>query len=107
MQHPNFIKTGKPSAVAMQTVPGPKALDMADYWAANVRLIVGLLAVWLAVTGLPILFVDQLNQLAVLTGFPLGYYLGAQGSLIVFVALIFLYAWRMERLDQMYGLDQE
>jgi cation/acetate symporter len=91
----------------MQTVPGPKTLDMAGYWATNVRLNVGLLTLWLAITCLPILFVDRLNQIEVLTGFPLGYYLGAQGSLIIFVALIFLYAWRMDRLDRMYGLDQE
>ena len=76
-------------------------------WVANIRLIAALLTIWFAVTFLPILFVDRINQLELLTGFPLGYYMGAQGSLFVFVALIFFYAWRMERLDRMYGLDQE
>ena len=51
--------------------------------------------------------VNQLNQIEILTGFPLGYYMGAQGSLIAFVSLIFYYAWRMERIDQAYGIGQE
>ena len=91
----------------MQTVPGPKTLDMAGYWAANLRLIVALLLIWLGVTYLPILAVRQLNQIGILTGFPLGYYMGAQGSLIVFVVLIFFYCARMERLDREYGRDGE
>ena len=83
----------------------PKQHDMAGYWAANVRLIIGLLLIWLGVTFLPILFVNQLNQIEVLTGFPLGYYMGAQGSLIAFVIIIFFYAWRVERLDRIYGRE--
>ena len=98
--------SAKPSATLDQAHI-PKQRDMAGYWAANVRLIIGLLLIWFAVTFLPILFVNQLNQIAILTGFPLGYYMGAQGSLIVFVILIFFYAWRMERLDQAYGIAQE
>lgn len=85
----------------------PKQLDMSGYWAANLRLIGRLLAIWFAVTYLPILTVRQLNQIGILTGFPLGYYMGAQGSLIIFVILIFFYAQRMEQLDQQYGLGKE
>jgi len=85
----------------------PERLDISGYWGANLRLIGRLLAIWLAVTYLPILIVRQLNQVEFLTGFPLGYYMGAQGSLIVFVILIFFYARRMERLDQLYGLNEE
>ena len=95
------------TTVAMEQAHVPKQRNMASYWAANVRLIVALLMIWLAVIVLPILFVDQLNQIEILTGFPLGYYMGAQGALIAFVILIFFYAWRMERLDQAYGIGQE
>lgn len=100
-----MAESAKPSAGARESAARPKQLDQAGYWAANLRLIAALLSIWLAVTILPILFADQLNQLELLTGFPLGYYMGAQGSLIVFVALIFCYAWRMERLDRMYDLE--
>jgi putative solute:sodium symporter small subunit len=98
--------SAKPSAT-LEQARIPKQRDMAGYWAANVRLIIGLLLIWFAVIFLPIVFVNQLNRLEVLTGFPLGYYMGAQGSLIAFVILIFFYAWRMERLDQAYGITQE
>jgi cation/acetate symporter len=101
-----MTSSAKPSAALEQALIS-KQRDMAGYWAANVRLIIGLLLIWASVTLLPILFVNQLNQIEVLTGFPLGYYLGAQGSLIVFIILIFFYAWRMERLDQAYGIAQE
>ena len=98
-----MTSSAKPSA-ALEQARIPKQRDISGYWAANVRLIIGLLLIWLGVTFLPILFVNQLNQIEILTGFPLGYYMGAQGSLIVFVILIFFYAWRMERLDQAYGI---
>jgi cation/acetate symporter len=95
------------TSVALEPARIPKQRDMAGYWAANVRLIVGLLLIWFAVTFLPILFVNRLNQIEILTGFPLGYYMGAQGSLLTFVLLTFFYAWRMERLDKAYGVTQE
>jgi len=98
--------SAKPAAT-LEQARIPRQRDMAGYWAANVRLITILLLIWFAVTFLPILFVDQLNQIEILTRFPLGYYMGAQGSLIVFVILIFYYAWHMERLDQAYGIGQE
>ena len=98
--------SAKPSA-ALEQARISKQRDTAGYWAANVRLITILLLIWFAVTFLPILFVNQLNQIEISTGFPLGYYMGAQGSLIVFVILIFYYAWHMERLDQAYGIGQE
>lgn len=73
------------------------------YWKENLRLIAILLAIWFAVAYIPPLFINQLNQI-VIAGFPLGYYMGSQGSLIVFVILIFYYAWYMNRLDQEYGM---
>jgi putative solute:sodium symporter small subunit len=81
--------------------------DTAGYWRANLRLIGILLVIWFAVSYLPVLVVGMLNQVNILTGFPFGYYMGSQGSLIVFVVLIFVYSWRMARLDREYGLDDD
>ncbi|GAB4433686.1 MAG: DUF4212 domain-containing protein [Anaerolineae bacterium] len=74
-----------------------------SYWQANIRIIAILLIIWFAVAYVPPLFVNQLNQI-VIAGFPLGYYMGSQGSLIVFVVEIFFYAWYMNKLDEDYGL---
>jgi putative solute:sodium symporter small subunit len=76
---------------------------LGDYWQANIRIIAILLIIWFAVAYVPPLFVSQLNQI-VIAGFPLGYYMGSQGSLIVFVVEIFFYAWYMNKLDEEYGL---
>ena len=84
-----------------------KSGDTAGYWRANLRLITTLLAIWFAVSYLPVLVVNMLNQFNILTGFPFGYYMGSQGSLIVFVILIFVYARRMAQLDREYGLDDD
>jgi putative solute:sodium symporter small subunit len=106
-QKEKSMATSAKTSAALEPAHVRKQRDMASYWAANVRLIVALLLIWFAVIFLPILFVEQLNQIEILTGFPLGYYMGAQGALIVFVILIFIYAWCMERIDQAYGVDQE
>ncbi len=73
------------------------------YWQENLRLIVILLVIWFAVAYIPPLFINQLNQI-VIAGFPFGYYMGSQGSLVVFVVLIFYYAWYMNRLDEKYHM---
>lgn len=84
-----------------------KAIDTAGYWRANLRLIATLLVIWFAVSYLPVLIVRALNSVNILTGFPLGYYMGSQGSLIVFVVLIFVYARRMEKIDREFGLNDD
>lgn len=86
----------------------PKKLPAAEraqlYWKENLRLITILLTIWFLVTYIPVLFVNQFNQI-VIAGFPLGYYMAAQGSLIVFVVMIFYYAYAMNKLDDKYGLS--
>ena len=74
------------------------------YWRANVRIIITVLLIWCAAAYLPPLFVAQLNQI-VIGGFPLGYYMGSQGALIVFVMLSFYYGWRIDRLDCDHDVD--
>ena len=73
------------------------------YWRANVRLIIKLLVIWFAVPFLGgIVFVDTLNQFS-LGGYPLGFWVAQQGSIYLFVVLIFYYAKKMSDLDDEYA----
>ncbi|HNP87642.1 MAG TPA: VC_2705 family sodium/solute symporter [Kouleothrix sp.] len=69
-------------------------------WRSNLRIIGVMLFIWVGVSAVPALFSPQLNQFQILTGFPLGYYMGAQGSLVVFLGLITGYAWWAARHDR-------
>ncbi len=72
------------------------------YWRANLRYLVALLAIWFAVSyGCGILFVDQLDRIRI-GGFKLGFWFAQQGSIYVFVALIFIYVFLMNRLDRRF-----
>jgi putative solute:sodium symporter small subunit len=80
--------------------------ELERYWRANERLIVGLLAIWALVSfGGGILFVDFLNRFQ-LFALPLGFWVAQQGSIFVFVLLIFVYAWVMDRLDRDYHANE-
>jgi putative solute:sodium symporter small subunit len=76
------------------------------YWQYNIRLTTFTMVIWFVVTFVAIFFSPQLNRI-VIFGFPMGYYMGAQGSLIVFVILIFNYAIKMNRADVVHGVDEE
>lgn len=80
----------------------------AAYWTRNVRLLTALLLPWAAVSfGAGILFRDWLDQWTLPgTAFPLGFWFAQQGSILVFIVLIFVYARRMERLDREFGVDE-
>ena len=77
------------------------------YWRANMRLQLALLAVW-AVFGylLSIFLAGPLNEITVY-GFPLGYWFAQQGAIYVFVILIFVYAFTMDRVDREYDVHEE
>ena len=76
------------------------------YWRENLTIMAVLLIVWFVVSYLlSIVFVDDLNKYT-LGGFPLGFWIAEQGSLYVFVTLIFIYVWLMNRLDRKYGLEE-
>ena len=76
-----------------------------QYWRSNLRLMSALLTVWFIVSFvLGILLVEQLNEIVVL-GFPLGFWFAQQGSIITFVILIAIYVWRMDKLDDEYGVS--
>lgn len=81
--------------------------DRKNYWRANLRLMAILLAIWFLVgLGAGTLFVDVLNEASV-GSVPLGFWMGQQGSIFSFVALIGIYVWRMEKLDESYGIDED
>lgn len=77
------------------------------YWKANVSLILKLLAIWFVVPFLGgIVFADVLNQFR-LGGYPLGFWIAQQGSIYMFVALIFYYAKKMSDLDDEFSAGGE
>jgi len=83
--------------------------DPGGYWKANLRLVASLLCIWFLVSyGFGILLVDVLNRVRIPgTGFPLGFWFAQQGSIYVFVVLIFVYVWRMNRLDAEFGVAED
>ena len=77
------------------------------YWQDNLRLVGLCLAIWFIVSfGFGILLLDLLNQIEV-SGVRLGFWFAQQGSIYVFVALIFFYARRMAALDRDHGVDED
>ena len=77
------------------------------YWQANIRLVRISLVIWALVSfGFGILFRPLLSGIPV-GGADLGFWFAQQGSILVFLALIFFYAWRMNALDREYGVDEE
>ena len=77
------------------------------YWQDNLRLVGLCLVIWFSVSfGFGILLVDVLNQIEI-AGVRLGFWFAQQGSIYVFVALIFFYAWRMSVVDRRYGVEED
>ncbi len=78
----------------------------AGYWIKTKRLTGLLLVIWISITFMLSWYADWLNQWQIL-GFPLGFYMAAQGSLFAFLLLIWFYNRRMRQLDAEYGIDDE
>ena len=77
------------------------------YWRANLKLSGVLLAIWFTVSfGFGILLVEPLNRIDFF-GFPFGFWWAQQGSIYVFIILIFVYALAMRRLDRKYDVHEE
>ena len=77
------------------------------YWRENLRIVAWLMAVWFFVSyGCGILFVEQLNKIE-LGGFKFGFWMAQQGSIYVFVVLIFIYVRLMNRLDEKYSFNEK
>ncbi|MGB1132021.1 MAG: DUF4212 domain-containing protein [Flavobacteriaceae bacterium] len=72
------------------------------YWKKNLKYLLILLSIWFSVSfGFGILLVDELNQIQFF-GFKLGFWFAQQGSIYVFVILIFVYIYLMNKLDKNY-----
>ena len=77
------------------------------YWKANLKLVAWCLAVWFVVSYLfGIILVDQLNAIQI-GGYRLGFWFAQQGSMYIFVILIFFYAARMRKLDEKFNVHEE
>jgi putative solute:sodium symporter small subunit len=78
-----------------------------SYWTANMKLIAFCLAIWFVVSYLfGIILVEQLNTIRI-GGYKLGFWFAQQGSIYVFVALIFFYANRVGKLDREHGVHED
>ena len=79
----------------------------AQYWKANLRLMVSLLVIWFVVSyGFGIILFDVLNAIRI-GGVGLGFWFAQQGSIYVFIVLIFFYAARMNALDREFGVQED
>ena len=75
------------------------------YWRANLRILAILMSIWFVVSfGCGILFVEPLNQIK-LGGFKFGFWMAQQGSIYVFVAMIFVYVRQMNKLDRKFNFQ--
>ena len=83
-----------------------KAENRAAYWSSNLRLVAVLLTIWFVVSFMfGIVLVEPLNTIR-LGGYKLGFWFAQQGSIYVFVILIFVYIRLMNRLDKKYGYNE-
>ena len=77
------------------------------YWSTTLRLLGGILVVWFLVSfGAGILFADALNNFK-LGGYPVGFWFAQQGSIYVFIVLIFYYKWRMDAIDRQFDVHED
>jgi putative solute:sodium symporter small subunit len=84
-----------------------KKQRMKDYWRRNIKIVLSLLAIWFLVSfGFGILLVDPLNAIRI-GGFKLGFWFAQQGSIFTFVALIFVYVYKMNKLDEEFDVNEK
>ena len=94
---------------AMTHPPDPRTGSSRSYWRKNLTYVSALLVVWFGISyGAGILLVEPLNRFRLPgTGFPLGFWFAQQGSIYVFVGLIFVYVYLMNRLDREFGVGED
>jgi putative solute:sodium symporter small subunit len=76
------------------------------HWEKTRNLMFVVLALWAFFSFVIHMFVEQLNSIVIL-GFPLGFYMASQGSLIAFVVMLFWFAWRQNRIDEEFSLAED
>ena len=77
-----------------------------EYWHKNLVITAVLLSIWFVVTFVEAWFARELNSVTFL-GFPLGFYMSAQGSLIAFVVLLFVFAKKQDNIDREFGVAED
>ena len=78
------------------------------HWRKTTRLMLTHLGIWFFFGYVIHMFVVPLNKITIpFLGFPLGFYMAAQGSLIVFVVMLFLFARQQEKIDEEFGFAEE
>ena len=86
-------------------MPTPRS-PQEEYWRKNLRVTAILLTIWFGVTFVVSFFAREIGDITIL-GFPLGFYMGAQGALLIYLLIIFIYARYMNRLDAQYGVRDD
>ena len=77
------------------------------YWKENIRIVISLLSIWFVVSfGMAIMFVDVLDNIRFF-GFKFGFWMAQQGSIFCFVILIFVYVYKMNKLDHKNVVDED
>ena len=77
------------------------------YWKANLKIVFSLLVIWfISSFGFGIIFSDFLDEFKI-GGFKLGFWFAQQGSIYIFVALVFIYVWLMRRLDKTFSEKED
>ena len=76
-----------------------------QYWRKNIKITGGLLLIWFLVTFIVCWHARELQSVTLL-GFPLSFYMGAQGAIVIYVMLVGYYAYCMDKLDREYGMQE-
>jgi putative solute:sodium symporter small subunit len=101
------VRTADSKRVSEENVPMSNDSNARAYWSATLGLLTKVLVIWfLASYGAGILFADALNAIK-LGGYPLGFWFAQQGSIYIFIALIFWYAAQMRKIDQKFGMSED
>ncbi len=80
--------------------------NKSSYWQENLRIIAICLVIWFIVSfGFGLVLVEPLNTIR-LGGYKLGFWFAQQGSIVTFVALVFWYSYKMNKLDKKYGVEE-
>jgi len=81
-------------------------VNIERHWSRTSTLMWVMMILWAFFSFFIHMFVDTLNTIKIL-GFPLGYYMAAQGSLIAFVVMLFIFSWKQESIDREEGVAEE
>jgi putative solute:sodium symporter small subunit len=76
-----------------------------EYWRKNLTITLVLLLIWFVVTYVIGYYARELHNVTIL-GFPFAFYMGAQGSLVIYIVIIGVYAWYMNKQDKIYGVAE-